>query len=275
MSHFVVLVVGPKPEQQLAPYQENNMGDCPEEYLAFNENDECEVDKKTGKKGYWENPNAKWDWHVLGGRWTGFFKMKADTIARLGRPGVPAVMAGDTEVDEGRGDQAMKKDIDFYGMRIEAADAARVKYLKMQDLFGGEIPKLDLHWRELFEGQYKNLDHNERRGVYGKQPAIKALERAKQDYRDKHKGMKDEHEFVFVNLEDYQISIEQYVQRARDGACCTFALLKNGKWYECGQMGWWGCVSNEKDDGVWEREFAKLIDEIPSNTLLSVYDCHI
>ena len=26
--------------------------------------------------GYWENPNAKWDWHQLGGRWCGFFKLK-------------------------------------------------------------------------------------------------------------------------------------------------------------------------------------------------------
>jgi len=32
MSHFCVLVVGENPELQLAPYQENNMEDCPKEY---------------------------------------------------------------------------------------------------------------------------------------------------------------------------------------------------------------------------------------------------
>jgi hypothetical protein len=38
-------------------------------------------------------------------------------------------------------------------------------------------------------------------------------------------------------------------------------------------MGWWACVSDEKDN--WSEEFAKLLDEIPDDTLLSVYDCHI
>ena len=37
MSHFTVLVIGKNPEQQLAPYQENNMRDCPSEFLAFND----------------------------------------------------------------------------------------------------------------------------------------------------------------------------------------------------------------------------------------------
>lgn len=28
-----------------------------------------ERDAETGRYGYWENPNAKWDWWVVGGRW--------------------------------------------------------------------------------------------------------------------------------------------------------------------------------------------------------------
>lgn len=32
MSHFCVLVVGEDVKKQLAPYQENNMGDCPGEF---------------------------------------------------------------------------------------------------------------------------------------------------------------------------------------------------------------------------------------------------
>jgi hypothetical protein len=40
MSHFTVAVISNSPEDienLLAPYQENNMGDCPEEFLAFND----------------------------------------------------------------------------------------------------------------------------------------------------------------------------------------------------------------------------------------------
>lgn len=98
MSHFTVGVLidknGKELEELLAPYQENNMGDCPKEYLEFNDcTDEVlnsweehkkdyedidtfayeyygyKKDVETGKYGYWENPNAKWDWYVIGGRW--------------------------------------------------------------------------------------------------------------------------------------------------------------------------------------------------------------
>lgn len=98
MSHFTVGVLikeGEKNlEELLAPYQENNMGDCPKEYLEFYDRTEEVLDYYEDHKeeydsieefaedyfgyekckdsyGYWENPNAKWDWYVVGGRWGG------------------------------------------------------------------------------------------------------------------------------------------------------------------------------------------------------------
>ena len=154
MSHFAVAVIahdGACLDDLLAPYQENNMGDCPKKYLQFvNTEDEhreeyetetirkvktpdgrllwpwdemfrvpgtCgngssthkvpdgegyeEVDVKaselyptfeiymadyhgyddgpdpeTGKYGYWENPNKKWDGWQIGGRYSNWFKTK-------------------------------------------------------------------------------------------------------------------------------------------------------------------------------------------------------
>ena len=58
MSHFNVLVVGDNVDEQLAPYQANYMCDVPEKYLEFLEDDEFDVDAKTGKRGQWHNPNA-------------------------------------------------------------------------------------------------------------------------------------------------------------------------------------------------------------------------
>ncbi|GJM78137.1 hypothetical protein HMSSN139_06330 [Paenibacillus sp. HMSSN-139] len=43
MSHFTVAVITEsldKVEDLLAPYQENNMGDCPKEYLEFHDVEE-------------------------------------------------------------------------------------------------------------------------------------------------------------------------------------------------------------------------------------------
>jgi len=40
MSHFAVLVIGDDLEGQMRPYQENNMGDCPEEFLQFEDQED-------------------------------------------------------------------------------------------------------------------------------------------------------------------------------------------------------------------------------------------
>jgi hypothetical protein len=34
-------------------------------------------------------------------------------------------------------------------------------------------------------------------------------------------------------------------------------------------------ASDEKDKDTWNKEFAKLLDSLPDDTLLSVVDCHI
>lgn len=34
------------------------------------------------------NPQSKWDWYEIGGRYLGYFPLKSDRIGRLGRPGV-------------------------------------------------------------------------------------------------------------------------------------------------------------------------------------------
>lgn len=153
MSHFAVAVILPDGaclDDLLAPYQENNTGDCPKQYLEFVDveaehredydtetirkvktpdgrllwpwdeefrvpgtfglgsdthrvpegagyeevdikaselyptfesymEEYCDYDSRdpeTGKYGYWENPNKKWDWWEIGGRYSNWFKTK-------------------------------------------------------------------------------------------------------------------------------------------------------------------------------------------------------
>lgn len=141
MSHFVVMVIGDNPEQQLAPYAENL--EVPE-YLVeevsehdkqrmldyYNENcekpytdfDKCYADNgedwdgnrlRKNENGIWceystYNPNSQWDWYLLGGRWSGsHFKLK---------PGAKSGVLGEPSWTNptNRGyDAALKGDIDF------------------------------------------------------------------------------------------------------------------------------------------------------------------
>jgi hypothetical protein len=55
--HFLVMVIGDEPEEQLEPFRENNFGTCSEEYLEFNDvEDESREHYLTGIFDY---PGAK------------------------------------------------------------------------------------------------------------------------------------------------------------------------------------------------------------------------
>lgn len=55
----------------------------------------------------------------------------------------------------------------------------------------------------------------------------------------------------------------------------AFAVVKDGKWYERGKMGWFGVVTDKKDKDAWNEEVKQLLASLPPDTLLTMYDCHI
>jgi hypothetical protein len=259
------------------------------------------------------NPNKKWDWYKLGGRWTGFFKLKpvklignsqvhdafmgftagemenfvdmyktnkakfakvcakyATCSAALYKKvselatnqsilpphdiGSPGLMT--SSAPEGYADAAMKKYIDFEFMRNEAAEKAAALYDKAMQLFGHLPPNRT--WEDVRES---GIPIDEARNLYNSQARVVACQ-----------GHDD---FAWDGPDEFLMPREQYLQAARKRAISTFAVIKDGKWYEKGEMGWWGAVSDEKDQEVWNMEFNKLLDSVSDDTMLSVYDCHI
>lgn len=283
MSHFCVLVIGDNVDGQLAPYQENNMGDCPKEFLKWRDaNDKWHDTKEaalkaSGKKKdevYQENPNAKWDWYVIGGRWGGFFPLVKGGVGILGEPSTFDKMGKDQR-DKKKVDQALKKHIDFQRMRDDATKRATNRYLLTKKLFGGVIPKIQ-KWSEYTEqvGQlYKNYD--EARAAFWSQPGCKKLEKIRNERNTLGLTKEEQEHLTWLELGDYQYMMEEYVDRASKSAATTFAVIKDGKWYERGQMGWWGSVHDEKDVVKWNTEYQKLLDSVSDDTLLTVVDCHI
>ena len=334
MSHFTVLVIGDNPEQQLAPFQENNMGDCPKEYLKFHDIEDeyrakyetdqtsafvspegeahCKYDKQfadynspdynpqrtplfsgdryvcpegwteaevsvkeiyptfegyiedycgytkdnaMGRYGYWENPNAKWDWYTLGGRWSGFFAKK----------------------DGGETDQDVIENLDFESKLREKYEFA----LGVYDYLWPHIkdtPPIE-SWEVIREGEKElgGTDYIERaRTRYHAQPRMVAY----QALQDKLRSISEQSEIERIvywmdNMEDFNDSREVYAQKYAERCVQTFAVLKDGRWYERGKMGWWACVSDEKDQETWNSIYQNLIKNLPNGTLLSLYDCHI
>lgn len=181
------------------------------------------------------NPSAKWDWYAVGGRWGDFFTLKDGTKA----------------------DVARKGDVDVNYMRGEAGAAAGEQWDKAHAAIAGRTFKT---WAQCREESGDNAI-DVARAQYNTQPAV--IDFGKGDFGWTAKA------------EDYLMPREEYVERARQKALMTFAFVKDKMWNERGDMGWWGCVSDEKPVDEWVAAFNKMFDELPDNTLLTLVDCHI
>lgn len=297
MSHFTVGVICKKLEEfedLLAPYQENNMGDCPKEFLEFTsitkeekekyetgtserfvtkggeyiypfderfkvriskeeyeqleksrevrtwggfgdcfkfdysiiegelrqvpykelystfedymEACDYELDKEMNDYGYWENPNAKWDWYDVGGRWSKCVPLKNGDHC----------------------DYAQLKDI--------CLGVEPVKY-REEERF----------WEIVVEGQ------------------------PLQDGEEKPFNWRSKEWFLqtFKDKNDYA---------TQESTFRTFALITpDGEWFERGEMGWWGIDTADKDS---IKDFNTIYDEVVRKEEYQDYwfvlvDCHI
>lgn len=200
------------------------------------------------------NPNAKWDWWTVGGRWSGFLKLKPGAEGSVGEPGV---MGSRFASGDDRADQARKGDIDFAGMRDQAGDKAAALWDKANAITGGQSWD---SWEKVRE-TVKPIEAA--REFYHQQPAVAALKAG-------------DREAFGWDLDDALAGTrEAYVQTARNKALSTFAVLSRGEWTERGRMGWFACVSDEMDRGRWDQLFNDMLDGLPDDTLLTIVDCHI
>jgi len=289
MSHFTVLIIGDNPEEQLEPFHEFESTGIDEyvqeiditeavlekglSYYGLEErvvSDESQIDVEGDHKyGYAivqngelvkaidrTNPNAKWDWYQLGGRWRGYFQPKR---GRHGLTGEAGVFENGLMSPHGV-DSARKGDIDFEAMREEAGRHAAAYYDRFWLLVGDQpLP----NWTKIRERHGKNID--KAREEYQNHPVSKILDNSEEFKND----------FLFRDIMEMAETRGDYIEHAKRSRVVTFAVLYNGQWYERGEMGWWGMVSNEKEAHEWENEFYKLLEGLSDDTLLSIYDCHI
>jgi len=331
MSHFAVLVVGPDPVAQLAPFHEFECTGRDDEYVIdvdvteralkkyaedtttriklpdgtlesffdekgewrqeFSQQEEDPTFKSMSRRTYyvppghekvevltstlksfeefckdyggwrvdadgraWDhtNPNAKWDWYQLGGRWTGFFKLKPGCMGLLGEP---SLLARDHKMDSTTADSALKGNIDFQAMRAKDEQQARQAWHKVHDPLNGVRWAA---WEEVLK-EFGTERIDEARKFYHGQVAFELS-----PHLGKH----------IFDRDSFLVTEEEYANRATAGSGATFAVLMNGQWYERGKMGWWGIVSDDSGD-EWFAKFHELVDSLPDDTMLTIVDCHI
>jgi hypothetical protein len=292
ISHFTVLVVGEDVKAQLAPYDENlrvepyhdyeenpwfadkaaEAGIDPTDLRALADWANAEWPEEGGdphydvdEKGLYTmstySQKSKWDWYSVGGRWSGFFKVKGNAVgAGVGQPGV----AGN-QAPSGTADFINKGDIDFEGMESTAREEATKLYDKYEAAVAGTEPART--WDELLkEAKAADaFDIGKVREIYHAQPRIKAVAKVfgRIDY------------FDFDQDELQEKGRERYLDYMAASAWVPFAMVKDGEWYEKGKMGLWAMVSDPVPKEAWVAEIRGIILDLPDDTKLTLVDAHI
>lgn len=270
MSHFSVLVVTKTADAEelkkaLQPYHEYECTGVEDEYVIWVPKEGTEEDwqkemegwnadhpdlvyptiekymkdyygatiGEDGKYGRFTNPNKKWDWWVVGGRWSKHLLLKNGTKV----------------------DTALKSTVDMKKMLSDAEHSAKERYDLAQSILKGRTFE---PWSKLIAKHKDNIE-GARREYWGQQ-AVKDL-----SSHDKFRWSE--------NLEDFLLPRREFVHKLSRSAVGTFTVLKDGEWHERGEMGWWGCVSNEV--AGWEDMWMNLWESIPDDQWVTVVDCHI
>jgi hypothetical protein len=208
--------------------------------------------------------------------------------AQLGTPGTGETLAIRDGEDlgknyAGQADQARKGDIDFELMRVLAGAEAQVEY----DTFAAatkDIPSPGTwvdHYRrhvgDLADREFRDMTESEKETYKAGMDTARETWQAEpfqQTLREAgiHMFFDDAHTYFCLDAADPRST---FIEKAVDRAGSPFAVIKDGEWFAKGDMGWWGIVSDEKDQTTWNKRVRDLIDTLPDDTLLTLIDAHI
>lgn len=213
------------------------------------------------------NPDSKWDWWTIGGRWAGKFiatpdhKLEDVITARntFGWNAPPR------ESWEGRVDGGRVKYVDLNAARDEAADLVMKRYRIYTECVtrvGGGLP-----WSNyLGRVEAGELTIQKARELYREQPLKKALNETE--------------EFKFsweCPIDEFSVDVEELVARERRSAVTCFSMVtKEGEWVEPGQMGWFGMSSDTRESReAYDVKVNGYLESLDPDDVIVVIDCHI
>ena len=219
-------------------------------------------DPKTGRYGCWENPNRKWDWYQVGGRWTGQLLLKEEAIInRRGRRGEPSKVVNSLNPeavnrDPHMADVAMFEDIDFRSMDKAVDDEIEEFYKKVE-----RLRKLESKKRLTKDEKKEKVELD-----FGARSVLWDIGLVNKDEQGQATSIKD------FSVEDLKRD-HRHVWEFH-----SFAVVdEQGQWHEKGEMGWFGCHSGDEKSVInWGLSFKqRFLSDVKPDTWIVMVDCHI
>lgn len=211
-------------------------------FEAYCEEHRGYIQDSEGLWGYTYNPNAKWDWWQIGGRFSRNFLVKEDLE--------DCIISYDRSSGEPDGaprgykyvDAARKKDICWDLMKQLTVEEVEKGYQKCVAAFASNDPTGFGPLTKIVEDGIAS---------WGSMIYLKG------ETLDEFKARKGA-----TDMDQYMIS--------------SFAAIdRNGDWLGSGNMGWFGISTNDKEERAWNDELQTLMNEAQDDDFLVVVDCHI
>lgn len=227
--------------------------------------------KKKCKFGYYHdgkfidrtNPNRKWDWWAVGGRWMGMLRDKNGKVCDTARVG---------DLDLERMKEEQKKEI------IESVENYLQQQAEGKNMTVEEIIE-DLNFfydnKEKFESVYEEWKSSK-----SKMEFVEFATTQEFNTKEAERYISGLPTSSFLSiLANIPIGIRdplKWVREQEQEPFSTFAFLDENGWNEKGEMGWFASVSNEKDDwGVIFSDYLKHLLENSPEKYVTIVDCHI
>ena len=303
MSHFTVLVPA-NDEKHLAevlqPYHEyectgvkdqyvvfvkatqdeiDDYQDCKEDYTSINDFMKFyygyEYDK--GVWGKWTNPNRKWDWWVIGGRWTGSLRLKKATLkAGIGKPGLLTAPS----VDPNKCDYGPSGEIDWDGMASDWREKQRQWYADCNYYLNLAMEKYSelSRFPQLVKDKANSLwNDSGKRGELAKETFLTLHTCMLYEYADYLAGKDNKHWYYgWDKIKQILMTTQEFEKTLHPPAAQTYAFIDLvGQWNQRGEMGWFGMDDKEKGTENYDQAWWDFVKSLPENQMVYVVDCHI
>jgi hypothetical protein len=193
------------------------------------------------------NPQSRWDWYKLGGRWSGLLPRKGSA------EGVDVIQ---------------KKDMDIEGGKARAIADANATYDRFEELKAGRNPGAS--YEDIVESLDPTIPDSEKyqaaRTIYNSNPVVKDASK--------------EFGLFFTSVHNYfkigKGGRYAFVDDASTGFIETHAVLTDsGDWLEIGQMLMFAVTADPMDESEWSRIFWEQINDTSDDAWFLVYDLHI
>lgn len=220
------------------------------------------------------NPNKRWDWYVVGGRYSGRLDVNP-------RPTSGVAMGGSViETTDWARKSELRLDSMLAGNKRERQQSIQLTLGRINERRARNLePRLTMEEMLAIDAQLIATYHDDYAPKHAADPQFwfpQWFESLPEDHPMKvHRAVWDNMRSSFSAEVPTEIRDPQaWIDSAPAFSCWAF-LLPDGQWIERGEMGWWGMHSGDVTSTQWQESVAKIFESIPDDHYLTIVDCHI